>query len=234
MDYIAIIGDMIDSKDIENRFEGQQQLKDCLDKLNTKYQAVLASKFSITLGDEFQGLLMAEAPLFQMIDEINQSMEGINLRFGIGLGKILTDINPEVSLGADGPAYWYAREAINHIHQKNDYGNTQLAVRMDEKEAEEVINSLLAASEAIKASWRDSQKVLLQTLLELGIYEERFEQQALAQALQLNSSALSKRLKSSSIKVYLRARNSALKLLQASILNGETGPQETQNPDFLV
>ena len=234
MDYIAIIGDMIDSKDIENRFEGQQQLKACLDKLNIKYQAVLASKFSITLGDEFQGLLMAEAPLFQIIDEINQSMEGINLRFGIGLGKILTDINPEVSLGADGPAYWYAREAINHIHQKNDYGNTQLAVRMDEKEVEEVINSLLAASEAIKASWRDSQKVLLQTLLELGIYEERFEQQALAQALQLNSSALSKRLKSSSIKVYLRARNTALKLLQTSCCDVEAGPQEPKNDGFLV
>ena len=234
MDYIAIIGDMIDSKDIANRFEGQQQLKACLDKLNKKYQAVLASKFSITLGDEFQGLLMAEAPLFQMIDEINQSMEGINLRFGIGLGKILTDINPEVSLGADGPAYWYAREAINHIHQKNDYGNTQLAVRMDEKEGEEVINSLLAASEAIKASWRDSQKVLLQTLLELGIYEERFEQQALAQALQLNSSALSKRLKSSSIKVYLRARNTALKLLQTSCCDVEAGPQEPKNDGFLV
>lgn len=73
MDYIAIIGDMIDSKDIPNRFEGQQQLKACLDKLNKKYQAVLASKFSITLGDEFQGLLKTKAPFFgSLMKSINR------------------------------------------------------------------------------------------------------------------------------------------------------------------
>ena len=216
MYYIAIIGDIIDSKDIPNRFERQQQLKDCLNRLNRKYSSYIASKFSITLGDEFQGLLLERAPVFQMVDEINQFMEGISLRFGIGQGEIVTDIDPEVSLGADGPAYWYAREAINYVHQKNDYGNTQLAVRMKNKEAEVVINSLLAASEAIKASWRASQKELLQTLLQLDIYEEQFEQQVLSQALQLTPSALSKRLKSSSIKVYLRARKSAWLLLKTA------------------
>ncbi|MDO5079571.1 MAG: SatD family protein, partial [Streptococcus minor] len=54
-------------------------------------------------------------------------------------------------------------------------------------------------------------------LLQLGIYEEQFEQQTLSQYLNLTPSALSKRLKSSSIKVYLRARKEALKLLQVAM-----------------
>lgn len=45
-------------------------------------------------------------------------MQPYQVRFGIGVGKILTDINPELSIGADGPAYWHARKAINYIHQK--------------------------------------------------------------------------------------------------------------------
>lgn len=213
MSYIAIIGDMIDSKTIANRAKYQDDLKTCLDLLNQKYQAVIVSKFSITLGDEFQGVLGKQAPIFQIIDEITQFMKGIKLRFGIGFGEIVTDIDPEISIGADGPAYWYAREAIQYIHQKNDYGNTQLALRMKDKAKEEVINSLLAAGEAIKTNWRGSQEELLEGLLEMGIYDEQFEQGILAQKLEINPSALSKRLKSSSTKVYLRTRKSALKVL---------------------
>lgn len=214
MNYIAIIGDMIDSKSMADRAKFQEVLKSCLEKINDKHRESIASKFSITLGDEFQGLLLPNAPVFQILDEIKQEMSGINLRFGVGLGQIVTDINPEISLGADGPAYWKAREAIQYIHQRNDYGNTQVALRMPDKGKEEVINSLLAASEAIRANWRDSQKELLQTLLKLNIYDEQFEQQVLAKELGINPSALSKRLKSSGIRVYLRARKSAQSLLR--------------------
>lgn len=58
------------------------------------------------------------APLFQIIDRINFAMQPYQVRFGLCLGEILTDINPEQSIGADGPAYWHARKAINYIHQK--------------------------------------------------------------------------------------------------------------------
>ena len=96
----------------------KKSLESCLADLNNEFQAVLASKLSITLGDEFQGLLSLDAPLFQIIDRINLAMKPYQVRFGIGMGKILTDINPEQSIGADGPAYWHARKAINYIHQK--------------------------------------------------------------------------------------------------------------------
>ena len=216
MMYFALIGDIIDSKTAQNRQEIQKKLQRCLDSLNVAYETVIASKFSITLGDEFQGLLKIDAPVFRIIDEIKRAVAEVELRFGLGLGRIVTDINPEQSIGADGPAYWFAREAINYVHQKNDYGHTQLAVRLEDKFCEDVVNSLIAAGEAIKSDWRDSQKILLETLLDLDIYDEQFDQQLLGQRLHLVPSALSKRLKSSSLKIYLRTRKSALRLLQAA------------------
>ena len=62
MNYFAVIGDIIDSKKINNRYQDQKTLETCLNDLNNEYQAVLVSKFSITLGDEFQGLLSLAVP----------------------------------------------------------------------------------------------------------------------------------------------------------------------------
>ncbi|MFC3928897.1 SatD family protein [Streptococcus caprae] len=217
MTYFAIIGDIVDSKELSERRRHQKELQDCLDVINQTYSSVIASKFSITLGDEFQGLLSLDAPIFHIIDIIRFSLPSINLRFGVGQGEILTEINPDLSIGADGPAYWLAREAITYVHQKNDYGNTQVCVRLADKEAQEIINSLISASEAIKSNWRESQASLLHALLDIGTYEEHFDQQELGNRVSLTSSALSKRLKSSNLKVYLRSRNSALHLMSSCV-----------------
>lgn len=42
------------------------------------------------------------------------SLYPVELRFGIGIGEITTEINTEMALGADGPGYYKAREAIEH------------------------------------------------------------------------------------------------------------------------
>ena len=55
--YVAIIGDIIDSKKIKNRNEVQQKLKHVLSKINQSYDDIIAANFIISLGDEFQGLL---------------------------------------------------------------------------------------------------------------------------------------------------------------------------------
>ncbi len=83
MNYFALIGDIIGSKKIDNRYQVQKSLESCLADLNNEFQAVLASKLSITLGDEFQGLLSLDAPLFQIIDRINLAMKPYQVRFGI-------------------------------------------------------------------------------------------------------------------------------------------------------
>ena len=218
--YLALIADVIDSKMVQERFDLQKQLEKTLQTMNELFGEFLASNFTLTLGDEFQALLKADAPVFQIIDTLRSELTPTQLRFGIGLGEILTDIDPLQSIGADGPAYWNARAAINLVHQKNDYGNTQIYYSSGKEKQDFFVNALIASGEAIRSGWRGSQEEILLDLLKRCVYSENFSQQDLAQSLAINPSALSKRLKSSSIRVYLRGRAAALASIQ-SLAKGE-------------
>ena len=218
--YLALIADVIDSKMVQARFNLQKQLEETLQKMNGLFADYLASCFTLTLGDEFQALLKMNAPVFQIIDTLRSELSPTQLRFGIGLGEIVTAIDPLQSIGADGPAYWNARAAINLVHQKNDYGNTQIYFSSGNDSQDLLVNALIASGEAIRSSWRDSQEEILLDLLKRSVYSETFSQQDLAQSLAINPSALSKRLKSSSIRVYLRGRAAALACIQ-SLEKGE-------------
>ena len=218
--YLALIADVIDSKMVQERFDLQKQLEKTLQTMNELFGEFLASNFTLTLGDEFQGLLKVDAPVFQMIDTLRSLLTPTQLRFGIGLGDIITDIDPLQSIGADGPAYWNARAAINLVHQKNDYGNTQIYFSSGKEKQDFFVNALIASGEAIRSGWRGSQEEILLDLLKRCVYSENFSQQDLAQSLEINPSALSKRLKSSSIRVYLRGRAAALASIQ-SLAKGE-------------
>lgn len=219
--YLALIADVIDSKMVQARFNLQKQLEETLQKMNGLFADYLASRFTLTLGDEFQALLEVDAPVFQIIDTLRLELNPTQLRFGIGLGEIVTAIDPLQSVGADGPAYWNARAAINFVHQKNDYGNTQIYFSSGKENQDFFVNALIASGEAIRSGWRDSQEEILLNLLKRSVYSESFSQQDLAQSLAINPSALSKRLKSSSIRVYLRGRAAALASIQSTVKGEE-------------
>ena len=218
--YLALIADVIDSKTVQERLDLQKQVEKTLQKMNELFGDYLASRFTLTLGDEFQALLEVDAPVFQIIDTLRSELTPTQLRFGIGLGEIVTSIDPLQSIGADGPAYWNARTAINLVHQKNDYGNTQIYFSSGKENQDFFVNALIASGEAIRSGWRGSQEEILLDLLKRCVYSENFSQQDLAQSLAINPSALSKRLKSSSIRVYLRGRAAALASIQ-SLAKGE-------------
>lgn len=215
--YLALIADVIDSKMVQERLDLQKQVEKTLQKMNELFGDYLASRFTLTLGDEFQALLKVDAPVFQIIDTLRSELTPTQLRFGIGLGEIVTAIDPLQSVGADGPAYWNARAAINFVHQKNDYGNTQIYFSSGKENQDFFVNALIASGEAIRSGWRDSQEEILLNLLKRSVYSESFSQQDLAQSLAINPSALSKRLKSSSIRVYLRGRAAALASIQSTV-----------------
>ena len=218
--YLALIADVIDSKMVQERLDLQKQVEKTLQKMNELFGDYMVSRFTLTLGDEFQALLKVDAPIFQIIDTLRSELTPTQLRFGIGLGEIVTAIDPLQSVGADGPAYWNARAAINFVHQKNDYGNTQIYFSSGKENQDYFVNALIASGEAIRSGWRESQEEILLNLLKRSVYSENFSQQDLAQSLGLNPSALSKRLKSSSIRVYLRGRAAALACIQ-SLEKGE-------------
>jgi len=208
---IAVIGDIIKSKSISDRQKTQQDLREVLQRINQDYESILASRFTITLGDEFQGVLKDSIGLLHILDEIAFPLRPINLRFGIGVGTLTTELDPTTSIGADGPAYWKAREAIAFVHKNNDYGraNIQLCAQDDDSSIN-LINEILKLTALQVSGWRDSQVEVYKLILEEGILDpDEINHQHIAEKLGILTSSLTRRFESSGIKRVMSARREA-------------------------
>ena len=220
--YIALIGDIIESKKIQDRAQVQQQLLRLMKELNWQYQDYLISPFTVTTGDEFQALFSPNSYMFQIIDQLSVAFSPYEIRFGIGVGDMITEINKEQSIGSDGPAYWLAREAINHIHDKNDYGINHISVFLADEEVTWTVNAMLAACSFIQSKWTEVQYDVLKQLLAENIYDETFSHKEMARLLGITPSAFNKRIKASGLKIYLRNKRVAMNQILKEIAKEES------------
>lgn len=168
--YIAIIADIRSSKNIKNRDIVQEKLKATLQQINEAYGKDIASKFMITLGDEFQGLLSSGANTMHILSDIEQSMYPVQLRFGVGIGEITTKINPDMAIGADGPGYYKARAAIQYLKENESrkqvaISDTRFEVTQENQGTVSMINTILSLLTIIKSSWSDRQREVIWDML---------------------------------------------------------------------
>ena len=211
--YLAVIGDIIASKKIKNRAEIQVAMKKTFQDINQDYSDLIVSKFTLTIGDEFQTLLKPARRVWQLLDLLAVRFPA-PFRLGLGYGEIRTQIDPDQSLGADGEAFWHARDAIQTVHVQNWNGRCHVLFKGKHTRQDTLMNSLILASETIKAQWTHSQAELFSALMKAGIYQVDFNQKSIAEKLDLSESALSKRLTASNIKVYFQLRETLGQFLE--------------------
>ncbi|MGH2621881.1 MAG: SatD family protein [Anaerolineales bacterium] len=109
--YLAVIGDIVGSKTISNRGAFQRRLARAITSANKSFAQTIASRFVLTVGDEFQGLLAREEQIVAILASLRSAIHPVELRFGIGVGRINTPLRPE-ALGMDGPCFHYGRGAL--------------------------------------------------------------------------------------------------------------------------
>ncbi len=116
---MTMIFDLKKSRAIKNREAVQYKLIDTIKQANINFQAYLASKFIITLGDEWQGLLKYPCDYYSVIEFFHKNLDDINFYCGLGIGEI-TIHNFELTVNQlDGPSFYLARKAINIAKQNN-------------------------------------------------------------------------------------------------------------------
>ena len=211
--FVAVIGDMKDSRHLENRKEVQVRLQGILDRLNKKYKDEIVSRFLITLGDEFQGLLSSGKYILDMVNEIRMAMHPVRLRFGIGFGQITTDIRTEMALGADGPGYYRAREAVELLKErekKNRSVLSELCLKMDEthRDKEILLNTVFDLMYVVESGWTDRQREVIWDMLLHGD-----GQQNTAGRLGITQSTVQKTLAAGSYYTYESALKNASEIL---------------------
>ena len=200
--YFAIMGDIVDSRKIEDRDELQKKFVNIINSINDKYSDDIASKFLITLGDSFQGLLKKSSKVLNIIDEIESSMFPSKLRFGIGIGEIKTSIDIEYSSLIDGPAYHNARFAIDNIKKVNNKkrDSSYILVKSEYTLLDNLMNSSLCLCNTIKSNWSEKQRAVIDLIIRDGKTQDEA-----AIILGIKQPSVNERLKSSNIDIYREA-----------------------------
>ena len=210
--YFAVIGDIVDSKSIKDRSGFQKKLAEVLEQINMDFSSTIAANFIITLGDEFQGLLTSPQHLLDILSRIKFRLFPVKVRFGIGAGMIETEINREMAIGADGPAYHHARSAINDI-KTGEKG--KMSTSMDTKIGAELdsaildlVNSNLCLCTFIESKWTSKQRILI----EEDMLSDQ-SQREIASKFNLAQSSVQRRFKNAGYYDYLYARKTIHKIL---------------------
>lgn len=164
--YIVIIGDIINSREIEQRAEVQERLKQVLYNINEKYNADIVAPFMITLGDEFQGLLHNGRNAMKMIEELRSNMYPVRIRFGIGIGKVSTKIEQIETREIDGPCYYNARNAIDYLKKNenryhSDDADTRIEIEDDSSGAASLMNTVFSLMSVIEKNWTERQRTII-------------------------------------------------------------------------
>ncbi|MDL5352891.1 SatD family protein [Microbacterium sp. zg-YB36] len=114
----AVIADIVGSRRLEDRAAAQRDLDDTIARVESDFPLAVRALRPI-VGDELQGvypsLVAASASLLLLRLALP---DGIECRFGIGVGP-LADV-PSITVGtiSEGPAWWAARAAIEIVHRK--------------------------------------------------------------------------------------------------------------------
>ena len=115
---LALIGDLIASRRLEDRAAVQEDLIRLLADCNSRYAGWLISPFRITLGDEFQGLASSGFPFSDFLFRINHALRPrVGVRLGLGLGRVTTSPSDVVS-DLDGPCFHSARDAVQDARDR--------------------------------------------------------------------------------------------------------------------
>ncbi len=210
--YCAIIGDMIDSRSNRDRNWLQNHLSGILVELNRRYAYDLASLFTITIGDEFQGLLKNTENLFAIIDYIKFVMYPQKIRFGIGFGDVETAIDNNKALGADGPAYHNARDAMDIL--KSTESMYEQPVRdvllvWDNKPSGnmvDIINAALSTCALIESNWTYKQREVVDLLQQGGVTQSN-----MAEKLKIEQTSVHRRLKAADYYTYKYVKEAVTK-----------------------
>ena len=200
--YCAMIGDLINSKKLpaEDRAAIQERLKALLNGVNENFSSFLVSPFLMTLGDEFQGVLTAAKPALEIIDFLGQNLLEfpIQIRYGIGIGELSTNINREQALGDDGPAYHYARQGIEHL-KKDGWAGFPVSIQTENDDCG-LLHGYCQLLNEMAETWSASQR---NCILNMEIMKEQL---LVAHQLNISPSSVSRSLQRGHYTVYCESK----------------------------
>ncbi len=156
--HYALIGDVVGSRELDDRAEVQRRLAELLESLNHRFlgggdsEAGLAAPIKLTAGDEMQALLRAPEPTVEIVVSIADALYPVEVVWGLGMGSISTDLVEDVAL-VDGPCFHHAREAVEDAAGQGAW----LQARGFPEPFSDSLSALFQLMGAVRSRWKPAQ-----------------------------------------------------------------------------
>lgn len=113
---VAVIADIVGSRRLADRAAGQRAVEQAVARASADLTGAERALMP-TVGDELQGVYRdLDAALAAVLLVRLALPDGVDCRFGIGVGAIGTIPSAAIGGIAEGPGWWAAREAIDAVH----------------------------------------------------------------------------------------------------------------------
>jgi hypothetical protein len=113
---VAMLGDVVGSRGHPDPGRRRRLVADALALANDRLAP--AQPLTPTIGDEFQGLFADLVSALEATLVVRLALVGeVDVRFGIGSGPLVTFEASRAPFDQDGPAWWSAREAVDHVRE---------------------------------------------------------------------------------------------------------------------
>lgn len=114
---IAVIADIVGSRRLHDRASAQTLLDDAIARVERDLP-LARERLRPTVGDEQQGVYATLPAALASLLLLQLALpDPLDCRFGIGIGPI-DDVASASGTIPEGPAWWAARAAIEHVHAK--------------------------------------------------------------------------------------------------------------------
>lgn len=211
-DYVALIGDIRGSRDVDDRQEVQTEFKRVVDALNDQVpSSAIASPFTVTTGDEFQVLLTDASAAVDAAVAASDQFHPERLRFGIGRGGLDTELNPNQAIGMDGTCFHRAGDAIDSARKDGAW----LRVAGWSEDFEAHVNAMFDLVQSVREDWTDRQAEFALALAEAGT------QKRVADRYDVSKSTVSESLSAGHVNAVRAAEGSLARVLRQGLTGDE-------------
>lgn len=162
--YHVLMGDVTGSSQ-RNATDVAAMVRTVSAQANTRFADAILSPLTVTLGDEFQGVLGTAADTLKVLFFLRETVFKDNLaplHFSWVFGPIDTPINPKIAHEMIGPALTNARKMLT----RKDRARPDIQVDLGNPRQTALMNNVLFALSAIAADWKHKDAALITDLIE--------------------------------------------------------------------
>lgn len=181
--YVAVIGAVVGSRQIQDRASFQDEIEEAVDALNRRAADLLAAPLRLTGGDEMKTVLEDPAAAVDVASRISDALYPASLAWGVGRGPITTPWASDVGR-LDGPCFHRARRAVEEASEEEVWGKVYGFSPLDDT----VMTALLRLLGALRGTWTEHQ------ILSVRAVRDQSQKEA-ARELGLTESGISKSLR---------------------------------------